>query len=440
MKREADVIVVGSGAGGGTIARELAKAGLDVLILEKGRNHKYFMGTHLSAAMMADNLGMRFSTEGLQCVRALTTGGSTMMYCGTFADPPPFIKEDLGIDLSAEIQELKQETGVSQLPERLLRGSSLMLIEAANSLGYHWEIFEKFMDADKCKEGCSDCMLGCPTGAKWTARHFIDDAVEHGATLVNGIAVEQVLHKNGRTSGVRALRGTELIDFRAPMVILCAGGLGSAPILNRSGVWEAGQGIFVDPLVFVGGTYPGATPRAGTCYNPNMSVGTWEHQQSEGFVLSPLQDPWGIFLMQMALVSPAKVLKIFRYRSWMSIMVKAKDDMAGEIRHNETFTKPLTDADLARLDRGAQISKEILIKAGCREKSIVRGPIRGAHPGGACRIGEVVDINLQSRHIENLYVSDASVFPQALGTPGVATVAAMNKRLAKHIVKTREAR
>ncbi|MFC1654624.1 GMC oxidoreductase, partial [Myxococcota bacterium] len=105
---------------------------------------------------------------------------------------------------------------------------------------------------------------------------------------------------------------------------------------------------------------------------------------------------------------------------------------------NETFTKPLTDADLARLDRGVQISKEILIKAGCKEKSIVRGPIRGAHPGGACRIGEVVDINLQSRHIENLYVSDASVFPQALGTPVVATVAAMNKRLAKHLLKLRE--
>jgi len=440
MKREADVIVVGSGAGGGTIARELSKAGLDVLILEKGGNHKRFMGTHLSAALMADNLGMRFSVEGLQCFRALTTGGSTMMYCGTFADPPPFIKDKLGIDLSAEIEEVRRDTGVVKLPENLLEGSSLMLMEAANRLGYHWEIFDKFMDPAKCKRHCSDCMLGCPTGAKWTARRFIDEAREHEATLLNGISVEQVLHKNGRATGVRALRGTELIDFRAQLVILCAGGLGSAPILNRSGVWAAGRGIFVDPLVFVGGVYAGDTPRPGTCFNPNMSVGTWEHQQSEGFVLSPLQDPWGIFMLQMARVSLPHVLKIFRYRRWMSIMVKVKDDMAGEIRHNETFTKPLSDADLARLDRGAQVSREILIKAGCREKSIVRGPVRGAHPGGACRIGEVVDINLQSKHIENLYVSDASVFPEALGTPVVATVAAMNKRLAKHLIKIREAR
>jgi len=431
------VIVVGSGAGGGTIARELAQAGLDVLILEKGRNHKHFMGTHFAAGLMADNLGMRFSTEGLQCIRAITTGGSTMMYCGTFADPPPFIKEKLGIDLSAEIEEFKKDTGVSRLPERFLEGSSLMLLEAANQLGYHWEVFEKFLDADKCKEGCSDCMLGCPTGAKWTARCFVEEARQNGATLVNGIAVDQVLHKNGRAIGVRALRGTELIDFRAPLVILAAGGLGSAPILNRTGIWEAGQGIFVDPLVFVGGVYPGKAPRAGTCYNPNMSVGTWEFQQSEGFVLSPLVDPWMIFMAQMALVSIPKVLKIFRYRRWMSIMVKAKDDMSGEIRHNETFSKPLSDADMARLDRGCQVSKEILIKAGCSEKSIVRGPVRGAHPGGACRIGDVVDINLQTK-IENLYVSDASVFPQALGTPLVATVAAMNKRLARHLLKQRE--
>ena len=439
MKREADVIVVGSGAGGGTIALELSNAGLDVMILEKGRNHKHFMGTHFSAAMMADNLGMRFSVEGLQCFRAVTTGGSTMMYCGTFADPPPFIKERLGIDLSAEIGEVRRETGVGKLPETLLEGSSLMLLEAANSLGYHWEVFDKFMDPMKCRRDCSACMLGCPTGAKWTARSFIDEALKLGATLHNGISVQQVLHRNGRASGVRALRGTELIDFRAPLVILAAGGLGSAPILNRSGVWEAGRGIFVDPLVFVGGAYKGSTPRSGTCFNPNMSVGTREFQQSEGFMLSPLHDPWGIFILQMARVSPLKALNIFRYRRWMSIMVKAKDDMAGEIRHNETFTKPLTDADLARLDRGAQVSREILIKAGCNEKSIVRGPVRGAHPGGACRIGEVVDINLQSRHIENLYVSDASVFPEALGTPVVATVAAMNKRLAKHIIKIREA-
>jgi choline dehydrogenase-like flavoprotein len=216
--------------------------------------------------------------------------------------------------------------------------------------------------------------------------------------------------------------------------------MGSSPILNRTGIWEAGQGIFVDPLVFVGGVYSGDVPYAGTCYNPTMSVGTWEFHQSEGFMLSPLMDPWIIFMAQMALVSPVKVLKIFHYRRWMSIMVKVKDDMAGELRANGSFSKPLSDSDLAKIDRGVQVSKEILFKTGCREKSVVRGPIRGAHPGGACRIGEVVDINLQSRHIENLYVSDASVFPQSLGTPVVATVAAMNKRLAKHLLKTREAR
>jgi choline dehydrogenase-like flavoprotein len=440
MKREADVIVVGSGAGGGTIAKELARAGLDVLILEKGRNHKRFMGTHLSAALMADKLGMSFSREGLQCIRAVTTGGSTMMYCGAFSPPATFIKEELGIDLSAEVEEVRREAGVGKLPDRLLEGCSLMLMEAADKLGYHWEVFDKFVDPLKCRQRCSDCMLGCPTGAKWTARRFVEEAREHGATLINGISVEQVLHNNGRASGVRALRGTELIDFRAPLVILAAGGMGSSPILNRTGIWEAGQGIFVDPLVFVGGVYSGDVPYAGTCYNPTMSVGTWEFHQSEGFMLSPLMDPWIIFMAQMALVSPVKVLKIFHYRRWMSIMVKVKDDMAGELRANGSFSKPLSDSDLAKIDRGVQVSKEILFKTGCREKSVVRGPIRGAHPGGACRIGEVVDINLQSRHIENLYVSDASVFPQSLGTPVVATVAAMNKRLAKHLLKTREAR
>ncbi len=437
MKREADVIVVGSGAGGGTIARELSRAGLDVLILEKGGNHKRFMGTHFAAALMADKLGMSFSQEGLQCIRAITTGGSTMMYCGAFSPPAPFIKEDLGIDLSAEVEEVRRDTGVGKLPDRLLEGCSLMLMEAADKLGYHWEVFDKFADPEKCRQRCSDCMLGCPTGSKWTARRFIEDAQKHGATLINGISVEQVLHKNGRATGVLALVGKDMIDFRAPLVILAAGGMGSSPILNRTGIWKAGKGIFVDPLVFVGGVYAGDVPYAGTCYNPTMSVGTWEFRQSEGFMLSPLMDPWMIFMAQMALVSVPKVFKIFHYRRWMSIMVKIQDDMAGELRADGSFSKPLSDSDMAKVKRGVEISKEILIKAGCKEKSIVRGPIRGAHPGGACRIGDVVDKNLQTQ-IDNLYVSDASVFPRALGTPVVATVAAMNKRLARHILEQRE--
>ncbi|MBW1810773.1 MAG: GMC family oxidoreductase [Deltaproteobacteria bacterium] len=438
MKREADVIVVGSGAGGATIARELSRRGFDVLILEKGRYHKHFLGTHLGAALMSDQMGLRVSREGVQCVRAITTGGSTMFTCGTYSKPAPFIAEKLGIDLSEFIDETRTDMGVGKMPQKFIEGSSLMLLEAALKCGYKWEVFEKFINPDKCREHCSDCMMGCPHDAKWTARNFVDQAVSNGATLYQSIRVESVLHSNGKVTGVQCLKGTELIKFYAPLVILAAGGMASAPILNRSGIWAAGQGVFLDPLMLVGGAYQGSQAFAGSKYNPPMTVGSWEFYESEGFMLAPLVDPWMMFIAQMGMVSIPRVFKFLRYPRWMSIMTKITDDRSGQIYLNENFTKPLTDADRHKLDRGAEVSTEILIKAGCKPKSIVRGPIRGAHPGGTCPIGTVVDKNLETE-IGNLYVSDASVFPEALGTPVVATVVAMNKRLTKHLVNKKAA-
>jgi len=434
MKNEADVIVVGSGAGGSAVAMELAAGGRDVLILERGRHHETFPGTHFGAALMADRLGMRFSKEGLQCVRAFTTGGTTMLYCGTFREPPSFIRSDLGIDLSKEVEEVRQAAGVQKLPEKFIEGSGELIMEAADGLGYRWELFDKFIDPEKCRTGCSACMMGCPHDAKWTARKYVEEAVRSGATLVQPVTVDRVIRENGKAAGVSGRSGRKPVEFRAPVVILAAGGLATAPILNRAGIRKAGKGIFIDPLVFVGGEYDGNRPSAATRLNPQMSLGTWEFYESDGFLLSPLVDPWVIFCAQMAMVSVPKVLKVLKYRRWMSIMVNIKDDMAGEVFPDGSFSKPLTGADRKKLDRGAEIASEILIKAGCRPNSLVRGPVRGAHPGGACRIGEVVDKNLETE-IENLYVSDASVFPEALGMPVAAAVMAMGKRLAGRILQ-----
>ena len=223
------------------------------------------------------------------------------------------------------------------------------------------------------------------------------------------------------------------MELRAPMVILAAGGMGSAPILMRSGIRGAGKGIFIDPLVVVYGHYRGDKPRSGTCFNPPMSVGSWEFYESEGFMLAPLNDPWIMFAAQMALVSPLRLFEVLRFRRTMGIMTKIRDAVEGELFEDGSFSKPITGADRSKLDRGAEISSEILVKAGCDPGSLARTTARGAHPGGACAIGKVVDENLETE-IASLYVSDASIFPESLGTPVVATLVAMNKRLVRHLL------
>jgi len=78
------------------------------------------------------------------------------------------------------------------------------------------------------------------------------------------------------------------------------------------------------------------------------------------------------------------------------------------------------------------IVKKVFKKAGAKEDSILALKPLGAHPSCTCRIGDVVDSNLETK-IRNLYCCDASVLPSSMGAPLVWTLASLGKRLAKHI-------
>jgi choline dehydrogenase-like flavoprotein len=116
-------------------------------------------------------------------------------------------------------------------------------------------------------------------------------------------------------------------------------------------------------------------------------------------------------------------------------MVKIRDELKGEIYpHNPVFpfSKEPTEQDRKRLNKGVDIIRKVLKKAGAPESSILVFNPSGAHPSASCRIGEVVDRNLQTR-VKNLYCCDASVLPASLGLPVVWTAVSLGKRLSKHL-------
>jgi choline dehydrogenase-like flavoprotein len=86
-KLQADVVVAGSGPGGATVARELARQGKRVLLLERGidqRTRSYY-GTYAGALIYSDHRSWLFTQEGLNIIRPLMVGGATSMYCGCAA-------------------------------------------------------------------------------------------------------------------------------------------------------------------------------------------------------------------------------------------------------------------------------------------------------------------------------------------------------------------
>jgi hypothetical protein len=96
-------------------------------------------------------------------------------------------------------------------------------------------------------------------------------------------------------------------------------------------------------------------------------------------------------------MSKRKQIKNIRMQSLIGIMAKSKDDSTGKVTAEEKFLKFPSKEDVKRLDEGALMSKNILIEAGVKEKDVIFTKSRGAHPGGSAAIGEVVDVNLETK-------------------------------------------
>ena len=434
--READVAVVGSGPGGATVARELARAGKKVVLLEWGRDWRNspLYGTHTGCLLYTDKGGLLLTKEKLNIVRGILTGGSSNLYCGTASRPPDWLRDKYGVNIDAEVSQTIDELKIGPLPEQYIGEASKRVLDSANSLGLNWEPYDKFMNPDKCHSGfqCGAvCMLGCSCGAKWTANEYIDQAMVEGCELITGVRVRRVIHDGTDAKAVIGRRFNMWpVEVRAKVVVLCASGIGSPRILQQSGFDKAGQGMLMDPTVMVYGAYDGP----GTYADPQMSVGSYDDR--DGYILSHLMDPWLLYPMIMALKGPAYPFTFYRYRRTLGIMIKVKDEVAGGVFPDGSISKPMTVRDKERLRHAENVCAKILIRTGCDPRTIFTTPLRGTHPSGTVRIGEMLDSDLKLHELNNCYVCDASTFPEALDRPIVLTVIGMGKRLAKHLLAT----
>ena len=289
LEKHYDVIVVGTGPAGGTIAHQMSESGLKVLMLEKGAYHpKWLLGKQIPSLVLFDKLGFLSTKEGMMVVRAITVGGSAVMSCGSASPPYPGLFEKVGLDLNQELQEAYDYMRITDgLPDNLVGQGQMRLMEVANSLGYNFRKFKKFIDPEKCTGGA--CMKGCPNDAKWSGRVPVEKARASGAHLVTRADVTKVLVEQGEAVGVETEKGKK---YYGKTVILCAGGLASPLILRRSGIKGAGNKFGVDPCWF---TY-GFSKENPTVGDIDMGIFDDSYLESDGFLLSPLMHTWAMYL------------------------------------------------------------------------------------------------------------------------------------------------
>jgi len=186
----AKTVIVGSGPGGATVARELARRGQDVLILERGAYHKP-MDSYVNLFRMADRFFTLASVEGTQMVRLLTVGGSTIAFLGTAFRPPVWLKDRHGIDLAPYVEEIERELKPAPVPDRLIGEGARVIMEAARAEGLDWHPLPHFIEWDRCGARCRKLFAGSAKGAKWTARVYVEEALAAGARLKTRMAVER---------------------------------------------------------------------------------------------------------------------------------------------------------------------------------------------------------------------------------------------------------
>ena len=272
----------------------------------------------------------------------------------------------IGIDLSDEFAALEQEIQISTAHQDGWREITRQLFGICESMNLDPFPTPKMGDYAHCRH-CGRCIFGCPAGVKWDSRRFVDDAIANGARLETNCRVEEVAIENGRATGVWARQGLRRRFHPADLVVLAAGGLGTAPILDRSGIATEPH-LFVDTVLCVAARLPGCHQ----CHEVQMPFVV----QRDGYIVSPYVDYLSFFFN-----------KEWRYpaEDVVSLMVKIADTEEGEVRAGEV-RKALSERDRARLEDGVALcTRDPRRSSASRQTTSCSAPSTGATRAGRCR-------------------------------------------------------
>ncbi|MCL4562086.1 MAG: GMC family oxidoreductase [Chloroflexi bacterium] len=418
-------IVVGSGAGGATVAKEL-QGNYEVTVLEAGKEFKPFT-MKLEGLEKLRRFGMFFdereiqfvipaykirkATDDMILVNGIGLGGTTTICTGNALRMDRDLKT-LGINLDAEFAEVYREVPVTTAHQKKWHKVTRRLFAIFQELGLEPQPMPKMGEYERCLH-CGRCQLGCPNGIKWDSRRFLRIAQDKGAQVITGCHVESVVIDGGRATGVRAKNGWNHHFFPADLVILAAGGLGTPVILDNSGI-PCEPRLFVDPVLCVAARVP-KSMQYKEITMPFVSI-------QERLILSPYFDHLSFLFNQDWRPHAGDIV---------SIMIKLADDGLGSIS-SQRVDKTLTDQDRRRLDEGVGICREILCRLGACDEATFLGSVIAGHPGGMLPLTEKEASSFHSNRLpENLYVADASLLPKSLGIPPILTIIAMAKRISK---------
>ncbi len=479
----ADVAVVGSGPAGSAAARQLAAAGLRVVVVEEGHRHppdRFPSDAFAAMGLTYRGMGATVSRgrAPLPIVQGRAVGGTSVVNgaiswrlpedvrAGWVADDPGLAEVLDRAELDATAKAIEERLGIAPTAPELAGPNSAVLARGAAALGLDHRPISR--NVRGC-QGSGRCLLGCPHGAKQSMDlTLLADAEADGAKLISGVRVDRVLLQHGAAVGVvgRASGGGRVL-VHAARVVLAASAI-QTPLLLRA------SGLRTGP---VGDRLQGH-PGAGVLARFATPIRCWEgatqgHEvvglRHERLKFESLGLDRGMLASRLPGVGRAWSAELDRLDAWASVGVALKARAHGSVRRG-WFGRPvvrytMTPEDLVDLARGIAVAGRMMFAAGAvevlpgvhgfdvavtdparldalerhppadpRAYSVVMTHLFGTARMASSPLHGVVRPDLRHHRIRGLYVMDSSVFPSNTGVNPQTSILTLSDLAARRMI------
>lgn len=445
--RSADVVVIGTGAGGAVAAARLAEAGLEVVILEDGG---YFSAADFTEqeAPLAEKLyadGALRATDDLavQLLQGRAVGGSTTINWMIMLRTPDFVLDEwqrrFGLHdytaaaMATAFDRVEREVNAQPVPDDAHSPNNRVILDGARQLG--WRASTAIINAKGCVRS-GFCGIGCRYDAKQgTLLTYIPRALALGATLHSDARVERVeMRERDSGTGTAPLKRVHAVvrtgantshqlTIDTPLVVIAGGAVGTPVLLQRSGLGGGSVGRFLrlHPTTATVGVFDREIVGSSGIPLSTMCDEHLQWQQSNyGFWLECPPFLPGLGAVAVSGFGPSHASLMRQFTKLSSVIALTRDGADVEhssgsvqLKHNGdvSIQYDLAAADALRVQASIEAAARLQLAAGAREvhtlhaKPIVvrneadlmnvrrasvsanRVTLFSAHVNGTCRMG-----------------------------------------------------
>lgn len=488
---DCDLCVVGTGAGGGMLLRDAARAGLRVIALEEGGHHRPRDFNQRERAMLSllfQDQASRQTDDGLVTVlQGRGVGGSTIHNTNLCKRAPERVLEEwaerFGLDgwrpeaLRADFDAVEADLHVSDIDPGQVNRNNQLLLDGMQRLGWRGGVLRHN------RRGCIGsgfCELGCRYDAKENVtKVLLPEALQHGAEVWADCRAERVLVEGGRAVGVvaRALRDGApgpTLTIRARAVALAGSAVGSAALALASALPDphdlVGRNLHLHPGAAVAGVFDEPVegwvgiPQSVECtewidWEPGSPRRTW--------ITTVFAHPVG-FAALIPGFGAAHMRLARRYPHYAVLVAMLHDESAGRVTVARSgrprLAYQMNDGDARALVAGMKACGRLLLAAGAREVMVpLATPLLARSERELAALDghrvRVLDPALSAVHpmstlpmaadpargvtdgrggwhgVRGLYVADGSLFPTSIGGPPQISIYAAGRRVARAVVE-----